>query len=96
MIGDIDLFGIRMRAGARTDAERRREQRRLSEQPRGYAARPGTGPAGETCKTCRHSYRVQSRSRKTFWKCGLVKETHGAKTDIRLKSPSCSRFEPKP
>lgn len=30
---------------------------------RGYAAPPGTGPAGETCKTCQHY-----RSARLYWR----------------------------
>ena len=58
----------------------------------GYAARPGTGPAGETCKTCKHSCYHQRVRR--FWKCRLMKDkwTHGYGTDIRLKSPACKEW----
>lgn len=61
---------------------------------RGSAAPIGSGPAGETCKTCVHSY--AHRMAGTYWKCDLVKPTHGPATDIRLKWAACSRFEKKP
>jgi hypothetical protein len=56
----------------------------------GYIMPPGTGPAGETCGSCRHI----ARSRR-FRKCGLarMKWTHGFKTDILARSPACSRWE---
>lgn len=59
----------------------------------GYAAKPGTGPAGETCKTCQHC--VPHKYAKTFYKCKLMKAgwTHSIKTDIKLKSPACSKWE---
>lgn len=59
---------------------------------RGYAAHPGTGPAGESCRTCKH-LGGHSRGRR-WYKCSLVKMTLGPGTDIRLKSPACWRWEP--
>lgn len=56
--------------------------------PKGYAAPPGTGPAGQTCKTCSHSYPT-GNCRRTYWKCDLVKMTHGPGTDILIKAPAC-------
>lgn len=52
-----DLFG-QLSLPPLTDAERKRMRRRASEVPRGYAWRPGTGPDGETCKSCAHYCRV--------------------------------------
>ena len=51
---------------------------------------PGTGPDGETCKTCRHATRIEYHA-KAYWKCGLMKHywTHGPGTDIRLKDEAC-------
>lgn len=62
--------------------------------PRGYAATPGTGPAGETCRTCAHSCISHAYTR-NHWKCELIKHrwTHGPGTDIRLKSPACHGWE---
>jgi hypothetical protein len=62
--------------------------------PNGYAARPGSGPLGETCKTCAHYCRVEGGS-KVFPKCGLMRLrwTHGAATDIRAKSPACKLWK---
>jgi len=49
----------------------------------------GSGPAGETCRTCRHYTRLDYRSG-TFLKCGLMEAhwTHGAGTDIRAGWPA--------
>jgi hypothetical protein len=61
----------------------------------GYAAAPGTGPEGETCKTCKHIHANQMA--KTYYKCALMRHkwTGGPKTDIRVKSPACVRWERK-
>lgn len=66
---------------------------RKTTQPRGYAAPPGTGPAGETCKSCRHIYR--NRMAKTYLKCRLMQAswTGGVATDIRASAPACRRWE---
>jgi hypothetical protein len=60
--------------------------------PRGYAAPPGTGPAGETCGTCKHAHRYVH-----FAKCGHSARRHfntnGAATDIRLRTAACSKWE---
>lgn len=58
-----------------------------------YAAPPGTGPAGETCKTCKHIYRRHMA--KTYIKCALVQKwwTGGGGTDIKVASPACSKWE---
>lgn len=62
-------------------------------QPKGFAAPIGSGPQGETCKSCQHAY---CRSfAKTYWKCALVKATGGPGSDIRLKWAACSRWEAK-
>lgn len=63
--------------------------------PKGYAARPGSGPAGETCKTCEFKYRIEIRSGKMFWKCLKMKHIWSScyASDIRLKSPACSFWE---
>lgn len=57
-----------------------------------YAAVPGSGPKGETCKTCRHSYR-QPGTAGTYWKCGLADNTRGAATDIRRTAPACLKWQ---
>ena len=62
-------------------------------QPRGYVSMPGTGPAGETCKTCQHIVRmVRARA---YLKCDLnrARWTHGGASDIRANSPACNRWE---
>lgn len=87
-----DLFGklLDPNAGALTDLERKRLRRRASENnKRGHAWKPGTGPAGETCKTCKH-YR-----RGKYLKCLLMKAhwTAGPKTDIRARDPACMKWE---
>jgi hypothetical protein len=55
---------------------------------KGYAARPGSGPVGETCRSCANA--VSHETSRRYWKCALIKPTHGPGTDIRLKSPACA------
>jgi hypothetical protein len=55
---------------------------------KGYAQPPGSCPSGETCRSCGHKIK-----RGRFWKCRLVRQTHGPGTDIRLKSAACSAWE---
>jgi hypothetical protein len=66
---------------------------RKTPKPSGHAARPGSGPAGETCKTCGHLARV--RHAKVYLKCGLMEEfwTGGGKTDVRARDPACRMWE---
>lgn len=61
--------------------------------PKGYAALPGTGPKGETCKTCEH-YSGHRRT-KIYRKCGLMRAqwTGGPGTDILARSPACQYWE---
>jgi hypothetical protein len=60
-------------------------------QQRGYAAPPGTGPAGQTCGTCEHIVRGAK-----YRKCELIraKWTHGPGTDILARSAACNKWEP--
>ena len=37
----------------------------------GYAAQPGTGPAGETCRSCTHCV-AKGWSERVFYKCALM------------------------
>lgn len=60
---------------------------------RGWAAQPGSGPEGETCKSCKNSYIHHRQNGKNWWKCALLKPTHGAATDLRLKWTACNRWE---
>ena len=82
MNADISLFGW---------DEPMKPTKRKTGQPKGNAAPIGSGPKGETCRTCAHSRCV--RLAKVYHKCALVKATGGPGTDIRLKWAACSRFE---
>lgn len=70
-----------------------RRAKRKDPEPAGYAWPPGTGPAGETCGSCRHLYR--NRQAKTYLKCELVraKWTGGRKTDVLARSLACAKWE---
>lgn len=69
------------------------EKKRRKTMPRGYAAAPGGGPKGETCKTCAH-YALRERAKK-YRKCGLMVKvwTGGPGTDILAKSPACALWK---
>lgn len=73
-----------------TDLLGDRIQRRLGI---GYAGRPGMGPEGETCGSCRYA-RANGHQRK-YYKCrhkrALV--TASVATDIVLKTPACEFWE---
>ncbi len=68
------------------------KRRATSHSPKrsGYAHPPGTGPAGETCGSCKHCWRSDR-----FRKCELRKAawTHGYATDILARSPACKSWE---
>lgn len=58
-------------------------------QPRGYAEPPGTGPAGETCGSCKHI------SRDRGWaKCEEARHkwTGGRASDVLVRAPACRRW----
>ena len=65
-------------------------KKRAASKPKGYAARPGTGPAGETCGTCERRVRFGR-----FSKCRLIKVlwTHSRRTDVLVRSPACRHWE---
>ena len=52
--------------------------------------RPGTGPQGEACSTCKHVRRVHR-----YFKCAVivVNWTHGPGSDLCLSDKACSRWE---
>ena len=89
---DADLLAM-MNAPPLTPAERRRAQRRSASAPQGYAWKPGTGPEGETCKTCAHCTRLIMS--KPFHKCGKARShwTGSRRTDILVGSPACKFWE---
>jgi phage gp16-like protein len=93
-MSERNLFGELESAPALSDAGRKRRQRRLRERPRGHAMPPGTGPDGETCRTCRHSTRVELAT-KGVHKCGANRARWSASvvTDIRLRDPACAKWE---
>lgn len=59
----------------------------------GHAWAPGTGPKGETCKSCKHF--VRRHFGKVFRKCGLMQQqwTNSYGTDIRASDPACLKWE---
>jgi hypothetical protein len=69
-------------------------RRRVWAKPNGYMSIPGTGPQGETCKSCRHSLRMGS-ARRAYYKCALLRHawTCSTRTDILAGSPACNKWE---
>jgi hypothetical protein len=57
----------------------------------GYAAHPGSGPQDRTCGDCKYFEEVFYHNKKYF-KCALVKWTHGPGTDIRKNWQACRKF----
>ena len=51
----------------------------------------GAGPEGKRCKDCVHLIGICKA--KTYHKCLLRKNTHGAKTDHKLRWQACAKFE---
>ena len=76
-----------------TEEQALRQMKRKTTQPNGYAARPGSGPEGETCGSCKHLYR--NRLAKTYLKCALMRRhwTGGAGTDVKARAPACRNWE---
>lgn len=69
--------------------------RRKTPIPRGHAGSPGSGPKGESCKTCQHLCRIKMG--KTYLKCILTKSqwTCGPGSDVRAKDAACWKWESK-
>lgn len=91
-----ELFGEPLTAAPAVEARPDGKPRRRPTAVQGYAARPGTGPAGETCKSCRHHCVI--RYAKPYHKCSEFRRlggkwTGGPGTDIRVGSPACSYWE---
>lgn len=83
-----DLFGQEITTPPPPPADGKRRKTKL----RGYAAPPGTGPKGETCRTCKHKCNFGR-----YRKCGLIRArwTGGPGTDILAGSPACHGWEKK-
>jgi hypothetical protein len=54
----------------------------------------GLGPPGQTCLNCR--WLVKKSFSKSYYKCGLRKDTNGTATDIRISWDACAKFEVRP
>lgn len=84
-------FGASRQAGAALKPDGG-SGRRKDPAPAGYAASPGTGPEGETCRSCAHYTRREFA--KVYLKCALMRHawTGGRKTDVLASSPACARW----
>lgn len=90
MAAPVQQFGLFSGKPERARIERRTHGNGAA----GYAAKPGTGPLGETCATCMHC-RQRALARKRVFKCALLmgQWTPGRDTDITLRSPACAKWE---
>lgn len=81
-----DLFGVKT-------AEPKAKGKR-SYAARGYARRPGSGPDGETCKTCGHCCKLH-RDGWAGYKCAVIRHrwSRSPATDVALRSPACEAFQ---
>jgi hypothetical protein len=85
---DRDLFGAPMLEGTMPSLRSRAHPKKT-----GHAAPIGSGPSGESCKTCHHYVRVNYGG---IWrKCDLMRKfwTHGPGSDIRAKDPACRHWQ---
>lgn len=86
---EFDLFG-EVPKGVSSDPKVGPKGGKHYVKQRGYAALPGTGPAGETCGSCQHMVGRGGR----FRKCALIepKWTHSPRTDVLARSPACLKW----
>ena len=86
---ELDLFGEPVRVVAPVQVGKRKPT-----PPRGHVAPPGSGPKGETCRTCAH-YTRRHYHDYVHLKCGLNKAnwTKGPGSDIRAKDAACRKWE---
>ena len=77
-----------------TPSERKRLFRAFIPKKGLYGGISGTGPEGETCRTCAHKAYMGGCAG-TYIKCGLMraKWTRGGGTDILAKTPACEKWE---
>lgn len=89
---DHDLFGEEIKP-RELPVQPGAVKKRKPTKPNGYAGIPGSGPEGKTCRTCKNCVRTGNRGK--FLKCLLLKHawTHGPGTDIKARTPACSKFE---
>jgi hypothetical protein len=91
-VADVDLFGDV--PAPVTNSKCGPQGGKHYVKPWGYFAPPGTGPAGEKCKTCKH-ITVKGGVAGRYLKCRRAKHlwTGGRKSDILAGSPACSGWE---
>jgi hypothetical protein len=84
----LDL--VELAGGPMLTPQQRADMTRKTPRPKGHIAPPGSGPNGETCKSCEH-YTIAHRGNGTFRKCGLNEAnwTKGPGSDIRASDPAC-------
>lgn len=55
--------------------------------PKGYAALPGTGPEGKTCRDCQHKQTMSNTGAKSWIKCVLMKAAWTSAADQHSRTP---------
>lgn len=88
-----DLVSYRTASGKVVEAVKRGKH---YVEPRGYADKPGTGPKGETCGSCKHKTYAGSTAG-SYPKCRLneARWTRTRRTDILVGAAACSKWEAK-
>ena len=92
MAAPVQQFGLFSGKPERARIERRSRGGHAA----GYAARPGTGPEGETCGSCANCRLRTSRGGRRYHKCQLLYGawTNGRATDVLISSPACEKWAP--
>jgi hypothetical protein len=90
-----DMFGNDVPEYEKITAETMKaanKRKRRPTKPNGYASVPGTGPAGEFCRTC--VFKTSVEYARKYIKCFANKAhwTGGPGSDIRAGSPACKRW----
>lgn len=84
---DRDLFGAPIAAAAALPRVRKI----------GYASRPGTGPKGQRCNTCRYCIVVAQHGQRTRkGEIVAAKWSTSPETDIKHNAPACRDWQRKP
>lgn len=76
--------------------ERARIERSSTVHANGYAAKPGTGPAGESCGTCANCRMRHLSAQRRVYKCALAMSgwNSSRSSDVLIHSPACEKWTP--
>jgi hypothetical protein len=92
----LDLFGLPLpepKPGRPTQPYRIRQAERLRLGRHPLNALPLAEDLAARCGNCANLRKHQLG--KTYWKCALGPFTHGPATDLKLRWPGCSQWQPR-